>query len=148
MTDLIPRSLFIADVRTAIDLGAMDMGGFGAIYKGECAGQLVALKFLNTVRHQEVSRALSSISYYQDTNSLQSSLQKDFCKEALAWRSVSHRFILPLLGIYQEKSMLFLVSSFMTNGTLTQWRRDQRPDTVEIHRVVRPADRVVVSIIC
>ena len=38
--------------------------------------------------------------------------------------------------------MLFLVSQFMTNGTLTQWRRDRGPDVVEIHRLVRFTIRV------
>lgn len=68
-----------------------------------------------------------------------SSLQKDLCREALTWRSISHPFILPFLGIYKDKSTLHLVSPFMMNGTLTRWRQTQRPDVVEIHRVVRPA---------
>ncbi len=29
----------------------------------------------------------------------------------------------------------------MTNGTLTQWRKNQGPDVVEIHRLVRSAAR-------
>ena len=52
MTNVIPRSLFISDIRT---LDAMAIGGFGAVFKGEYAGMLVALKVLNKVRHQEVS---------------------------------------------------------------------------------------------
>ena len=64
MTDTIPRSLFItANIRTGIDLeGAMAFGGFGSVFKGEYAGQLVALKILTKARHQEVSQTPSSTS--------------------------------------------------------------------------------------
>ena len=65
------------------------------------------------------------------------SIRQDFCREALAWRSLLHRFILPLLGIYEEESRLFLVSPFMSNGTLTDWRKNEQPSVVEINRVVR-----------
>ena len=66
------------------------------------------------------------------------SLSKDLCREAIAWRSFTHRSILPLLGIFEEKSHLFLVSPFIENGTLIQWRKQQERDVVEIHRMVRP----------
>ena len=65
------------------------------------------------------------------------SFKKDFYREAITWRSLRHDFILPLLGIFEEKSQLALVSPFMENGTLTQWRRDKKQDVVEIHRLVR-----------
>ena len=65
------------------------------------------------------------------------SLRGDFCRESLAWGSLSHQFILPLLGIYEEKSRLFLVSPFMTNGTLIQWRKNRSPGITEIYRMVR-----------
>ena len=55
-THVIPRSLYITEVIADIDLRALAIGGFGSVFKGEFAGQLVALKVLNTVRHQEVSR--------------------------------------------------------------------------------------------
>ena len=50
------------------------------------------------------------------------SIEKDLIREAVPWGSLSHRFILPLLGIYAENSRLFLISPFMANGTLRQWR--------------------------
>ena len=67
------------------------------------------------------------------------SLRKNFLREAIAWRSLSHPFILPLLGIYTEESQLFLVSPFMKDGTLTQWRRAQERGVTEIHKLVRTA---------
>jgi hypothetical protein len=56
MTDVVPRSLFINDVITEIDPSAMTTawGGFGRVLRGKYAGQLVALKVLDKVRHQEV----------------------------------------------------------------------------------------------
>ena len=68
----------------------------------------------------------------------QDSIEKNLYKEALAWRSLSHRFILPLLGIYEEGPLLFLVSPFMTNGALREWRKQHAPVRVdEIQRLVR-----------
>ena len=77
-------------------------------------------------------------SFFDDIDSFgKDSLRTDFCREALAWRSLAHRFILPLLGVFEENSDLFLVSPFMPNGTLAQWRSKQKPDVTEIHRLVR-----------
>ncbi|KAF8331203.1 kinase-like domain-containing protein [Amanita rubescens] len=116
MTNVIPRSLFIVQVESEIGFGAISIG---SVLKGKYRGRPVTLKVLSTGRYQESSR------------------QIDLCKEAVTWKSVSHRFILPLLGIYEEKPLLFIVFPFMVNGTLTQWRRDrQRPDVAEIHRIM------------
>ncbi len=64
-------------------------------------------------------------------------LIKAIRREALTWRSLSHRFILPLLGIYEEKFQLSLVSPFMVNGTIAKWREQCTPEIAEIHRLVR-----------
>ena len=66
------------------------------------------------------------------------SIEKNLYTEAVAWRSLSHRFILPLLGIYEDGSQLLLVSPFMANGALREWRRDHVPVRIdEIRRLVR-----------
>ena len=66
------------------------------------------------------------------------SLRQDICREALSWRSLVHRFILPLVGIFEDRSQLHLVSPFMTNGTLSEWRKTQQtPHEAELHRLVR-----------
>ena len=66
-------------------------------------------------------------------------LEQDFCREALTWRSLDHRFVLPLLGIYedQDASQLFLVSPYMKNGTIAQWRKTANPSTLKIGERVR-----------
>ncbi|KAF8325694.1 kinase-like domain-containing protein [Amanita rubescens] len=95
----------------------ISMGGYGRIFRGEHKGQQVALKVVDQGVHDD-------------------SLTKDFCREAITWRSLSHRFILPLLGIFEENSQLILVSPFMENGTLTRWRSKQKRDVVEIRRLM------------
>jgi hypothetical protein len=62
MTNVVPGSLFItANIRTEIELqGTMAIGGFGSIFKGNYAGQPVALKVLIKARHPEVSKTPST----------------------------------------------------------------------------------------
>ncbi|KAF8331195.1 kinase-like domain-containing protein, partial [Amanita rubescens] len=66
----------------------------------------------------------------------QNTLIKAIRREALTWRSLSHRFILPLLGIYEEKLQLSLVSPLMENGTLAKWREQCTPDIAKVHRAM------------
>jgi hypothetical protein len=137
ITNVIPKSLFIFGVKTETHLVAtmISMGGYGRVFRGELKGQQVALKVVDQGVH-DVS-ALSG--FLLDDIHLfdKDSLSKDFCREAITWRSLSHRFILPLLGIFEENSQLILVSPFMENGTLTRWRSKQKRDVIEIHRLVR-----------
>ena len=132
-TDVMPSSLFITDVEK--DPQAIAVGGFGKVFMGKRGGQLVALKMLFRGRHVGVL----DFTLASPVNLLaKDSIEKEFYKEALAWRSLSHRFILPLLGIYEEGPQLFLVSSFMTNGTLRDWRRQQAPVRIDdVGRLVR-----------
>jgi hypothetical protein len=55
------------------------------------------------------------------------------------WRSLNHKFVLPFLGIYEEESAscFFLVSPYMKNGTLAQWRKIANPSTAKIEERVR-----------
>ena len=55
------------------------------------------------------------------------------------WRSLSHSYILPLLGIFEVESQLFLVSPYMKNGTLDVWRGNKQlePGVDEIRMRVR-----------
>ena len=134
MTTNIPSFLFIANVTILEVIGG---GGFGRVFKGLHGGKHVAVKELQNVCHQvrEVPPSPS------DTDSFgifaKNTLLADLCREALVWRSLSHRFILPLLGIYAVKSEVYLVSEFMPNGTITEWRKGRtRLDVAEIHRLV------------
>ena len=59
--------------------------------------------------------------------------------KALVWRSLAHQFVLPLLGVFEGESQLFLASprTLMVNGTLTEWRKKWKPDVIEMHMMVR-----------
>ena len=48
------------------------------------------------------------------------------------WRSLNHDHVLPFLGIYEDDSASYLVSPYMKNGTLTQWRKKENPSITEI----------------
>ncbi|KAF8716612.1 hypothetical protein AX14_012280 [Amanita brunnescens Koide BX004] len=115
--NILPRPLFITDIEK--DPQAVAVGGFGRVFKGKYSGQLVALKMLYHSRRPG------------------DSIDKSLYTEALAWKSLSHRFILPLLGIYEEGPQLFLVSPFMTNGVLRDWRKDHVPVRIdEVRRLL------------
>ncbi len=70
VSSIIPRSLFI---RTEVDLGPeIAAGGFGRVFKGEYAGQPVALKMLTRAgQTAEVSRTPASTSLLVAFNCLQ-----------------------------------------------------------------------------
>ncbi|KAF8332885.1 kinase-like domain-containing protein [Amanita rubescens] len=91
-------------------------GGFGRVFKGEWRGKIVALKVL-----------------YKPDNQV---LQQTFCREALMWGSLEHEFVLQFIGIYviedEMAPQFFLVSPYMKNGTLAQWRKRRNPSTTEI----------------
>ncbi|KAF8351814.1 kinase-like domain-containing protein [Amanita rubescens] len=114
---VIPKSLFITGVKAEPYLGAIGVSGFGRVFRGEYNGQSVALKLADGGRKDD-------------------SLIKHLVQEALAWRSLSHRFILPLLGVFEDKLALYFVSPYMENGTIHQWRKRQGPDVANIHRLI------------
>ncbi|KAF8339469.1 kinase-like domain-containing protein, partial [Amanita rubescens] len=67
-----------------------------------------------------------------------------FCREALIWRSLKHKFVLPFLGIHEIRNItvpqFFLVSPYMKNGTLAQWRKQaDRPIAVIEERLLEVA---------
>ena len=129
---VIPRSLYIADVSLGLDM--IGSGGYGRVFGGTYQGNLVALKVIDKP-YKDVSAF--ALLFVQNTD-VWEKINLEFCQEALAWQSLSHPYILPLLGIFQDKSQLFLVSPYMENRTLSHWRAmNNPPDLSEIHRLVK-----------
>ncbi|KAJ6529772.1 kinase-like domain-containing protein [Mycena capillaripes] len=60
------------------------------------------------------------------TESTLNSTRLKFCREALVWQGLRHRFILPLLGIDRETfpSSFCMVSPWMKNGTALNYLKD------------------------
>lgn len=135
--DTMPKSLFINGVRTEAEFSSSPIGsgGFGNVYKAEHKGQPVALKML--YRGQKKVSSLPFISLDNTDLFCKDSVRKDFCREALAMASFAHQYILPLLGVFEDRSAMFLVLPFMPNGTLSEWRNGKHPSVAEIHRRVR-----------
>ena len=51
------------------------------------------------------------------------------------WRTLSHDYVLPFWGIYQDPTgsdAICLVSPFLENGTLNDWRHNKNPGVPEI----------------
>ena len=130
---VLPKSLFMTDV---VIFEVIGTGGFGRVFRGEHKGKQVAVKVVDKIPE---SVSTSTRPFSRDTDMFDKRLATNgFCREALAWRSLAHRFIIPLLGIYEieEKSMQmqYLVSPLMENGTLTEWRKKPASDISEIPR--------------
>ncbi|KAF8631111.1 hypothetical protein AX17_005156 [Amanita inopinata Kibby_2008] len=120
-TVIIPKSLYLPNVSMEIP-DYVARGGFANIFVGNYNGARVALKRLHNVR--------------DDVN---------FCREAMIWRSLSHHYVLPFFGIHEDvsESFISLVSPFMENGTLIQWRKKVNSSMVDVEkRILEVAEGV------
>ncbi|KAF8322007.1 kinase-like domain-containing protein [Amanita rubescens] len=125
-TPVTPRSLFLTGVTVQDNFDYNGYGGFGVVIKGELGGTVVALKLLYKNFLFESQNAACGLR-----------IKQEFCREALTWKSLNHKFVLPLLGIHEApSSQLFLFSPYMKNGTLAQWRKKANPSTGEIEERV------------
>ncbi|KAF8325732.1 kinase-like domain-containing protein [Amanita rubescens] len=121
---VIPPSLIVTGVNMPAERNYVGSGGFGRVFEGKLQEEVVALKVL-----------------YKSDNDV------SFCREALMWGSLKHKFVLPFYGIYEVSDgrvpQFFLVSPFMTNGTLAQWRKKADPSVSEIEeRILEVAQGV------
>ena len=136
-SSIMPMSLFLTGLTMPGDRDLIGSEGFGLAFKGEHEGKAVALKVLYNVHHNVVCTSPTGRS--SQIPFLNFVSKQDFCREALMWRSLHHKFLLPFLGIYENEasSQLFLVSPYMTNGTLAQWRKRVVPSLLEVEMRVR-----------
>jgi hypothetical protein len=71
-------------------------------------------------------------------------LLQRFCREALIWRQLRHRRLLPFLGVDQaafiSKSSLVIASPWMTQGTLMEYLASTAGGAVSHRRLVRHAE--------
>ncbi|KAJ7139295.1 kinase-like domain-containing protein [Mycena epipterygia] len=96
-------------------------GGFGDVWKSVVDGQTVAVKSMRIFQDVDVKTAL-----------------KEFGREAVIWRQLSHPNLLPFFGLYYLDTKLCLVSPWMEHGHLLQFLRNA-PSTI---------DRVSVDSLC
>ena len=128
-------SLFINDVSSGLDLDTTT-GDSGCVLRGQHKGRPVTLQLTYKVRHEDVDTF--PVNALNADSSSNNSDTKNYYRDVLAWRSLCHRYIIPLLGIFEVKSRFFLVLPLMINGTLTEWRKKQPElDVAKIHNLVR-----------
>jgi hypothetical protein len=128
-TPIVPRSFIITEVSMPNKRDYIGRGGYGNVFKGKFRGTVVALKELykndanNHVSFQCLLLSHCCLFFFQQA----------FCREALMWGSLQHILVLPFIGIYEEEDgTAFLVSPYMENGTLAQWRKNTNPSIAQI----------------
>ncbi|KAJ6558073.1 kinase-like domain-containing protein [Mycena capillaripes] len=88
-------------------------GAFSDICKGLVHGQSVSIKIMRLFRDAPVRTAL-----------------KEFGREAVIWRQLSHPNVLPFFGLYSfSDGRLCLVSPWMSNGHILEFLQNPPPDT-------------------
>ncbi|KAJ7134261.1 kinase-like domain-containing protein [Mycena epipterygia] len=104
--DQLPSSLFITGVIDRDEHPTFG-GGFGDIFRASYNGGTVALKRI---------RIFTATADAQ-RNRLQ------FCREALLWQTLRHKYILPLIGIDREAfpSSFCMVAPWMKHGTVLKY---------------------------
>ncbi|KAJ7124051.1 kinase-like domain-containing protein [Mycena crocata] len=90
-------------------------GAFGDVWKSSVRGQTVSIKVMRLFEEGDVRTLL-----------------KEFGREALVWRQISHPNLLPFLGMYYLDERLCLVSPWMENGNILQFMT-KNPSQIE-HR--------------
>ncbi|KAJ7235050.1 kinase-like domain-containing protein, partial [Mycena rebaudengoi] len=76
-------------------------GGFGDIWKGLVRGQHVSVKVMRIFQQDDIEVVV-----------------KEFGREALIWRQLSHPNLLPFFGLYYWDERLCLVSPWMEDGNI------------------------------
>ncbi|KAJ7718999.1 hypothetical protein B0H16DRAFT_1607752 [Mycena metata] len=92
-------------------------GGFGDIYKEDLDGRSVAVKVTRIFPDQDEKEVF-----------------KQFTREVLLWRQLSHPRVLPFFGANRLNNKLFSVSPWMENGDVPQFWRE-KPTLAEQHRL-------------
>ncbi|KAF7377585.1 Protein kinase domain-containing protein [Mycena sanguinolenta] len=86
-------------------------GGFGDIWKGSVRGQNVCVKIMRIFGNSNIKAAL-----------------KEFGREAVIWRQLSHPNVLPFFGLYYVDDRLCLVSPWMGDGHVVEFIRNNKPN--------------------
>ncbi|KAH7919383.1 kinase-like protein [Leucogyrophana mollusca] len=104
-----PKRLVLRNVNIR-GTSQVDGGGFGDIWAGEMAGQVVAVKMMRVFGTREVE-----------------ALTKAYSGEAVLWAQLSNPHVLPFYGVHclpEPSPRLCLVSPWMENGNLTTYLKN------------------------
>ncbi|KAJ7689491.1 kinase-like domain-containing protein [Mycena rosella] len=94
-------------------------GGFGDIWKGLVRGHNVSVKIMRAFRDSDIKAIL-----------------KEFGREALIWRQLSHPNLLPFYGLFYVEERLCLISPWMENGHILEFLKNAPPDTNRVSLIL------------
>ncbi|CAL1715570.1 unnamed protein product [Somion occarium] len=111
---IMPRELYIQPVERTSEYPVY-CGAYGWVYRGQYSGKDVALKWIRI--------------YDTDYTSIKRETEKSLRYEALTWRNLKHRHILPCLGITTFGTLptprYYIVSPWMPHGSIRQLLRSR-----------------------
>ncbi|KAJ7934597.1 kinase-like domain-containing protein [Mycena leptocephala] len=90
----------------------MGGGAFGDVWKGLVGGQSICVKIMRIFQDDDIQDVL-----------------KEFGREALIWRQLSHPNLLPFFGLYNVDNKPCLVSPWMRNGNIMEFLRKEPVNT-------------------
>jgi len=103
-SSLYPECMTLKGIKLTGD-SAVDNGGFGDIWKGLLKDKEIAVKVLRIVRQADKHKVL-----------------KEFSSEAVIWRQLNHRNVLPFCGVFHlEDHRLCITSPWMKNGNVVRF---------------------------
>ncbi|KAK1215506.1 Protein kinase of the Mitotic Exit Network [Marasmius sp. AFHP31] len=92
-------------------------GGFGDVWKGKIANEIVGLKVVKVYLVSDVQLLL-----------------KEYMREAIVWQQLRHPNLLPFVGMYylgEGQGQLCLVSPWMEQGNLVTFLKNTPPERVD-----------------
>ncbi|CCM05082.1 uncharacterized protein FIBRA_07289 [Fibroporia radiculosa] len=102
---LLPTSLILPADDLEVPTAPVAAGGFGDVYRARLGERFIAVKSLR-----------------MDRDEILPTIRKDFCKEVLVWKYISHPNIVRFLGICQtERFAMCMVSVWMANGNIKEY---------------------------
>ena len=95
-------------------------GGYADVWKGQYQDSHVAVKVLRVCANNNFEKItrVGTRSLSETICSL--SLQR-FCREAVAWKSLRHPNVLPLLGVMMRERCFVMVSEWMDSGNMNEY---------------------------
>jgi serine/threonine protein kinase len=117
-------------------------GAFADIYRGRYEGSEVAVKKLRFFGNQKAHIHQVGLIFFSQIQ-LSNTRDQAFCKEALVWRQMAHPNVLPFIGVdaetFADTGFLCMISPWMANGSLLDYRRSESYDfDHDTSRIVRP----------
>ena len=99
-------------------------GGFADVWKGRYDGREVSAKVVRVYSASDLERVtrVGCPRPAAPIDELTVPVQR-FCSEVVAWKTLRHPNVLPLLGVTMTESRFVIVSELMANGNINEFVR-------------------------